>query len=144
MRLTLCRSGSKTSVSAMACISVCPPMIETIPSMFVPVLSSPSQELTPVVGFTHFPAADDVCCATRKSHEGFQSRETCRESTASGERTARCPGVGNFEVDYRSTAHYPYRFSKLFITHLDDEFKKQPDPALRHLVSNQVMNLNPN
>ncbi|KAH9981004.1 hypothetical protein BGW80DRAFT_1267806 [Lactifluus volemus] len=28
-------------------------------------------------------------------------------------------------------------FSKLFITHLDDEFKKQPDPALRHLVSNQ-------
>ncbi|KAH9954829.1 hypothetical protein BJV74DRAFT_891746 [Russula compacta] len=29
-------------------------------------------------------------------------------------------------------------FSKLFITHLDDEFKKQPDPALRDLVSNQV------
>ncbi|KAI0306325.1 hypothetical protein B0F90DRAFT_1688970 [Multifurca ochricompacta] len=28
-------------------------------------------------------------------------------------------------------------FSKLFITHLDDEFKKQPDPALKHLVSNQ-------
>ncbi|KAH9998092.1 cysteine proteinase [Russula compacta] len=28
-------------------------------------------------------------------------------------------------------------FSKLFITHLDDEFKKQPDPALRDLVSNQ-------
>jgi hypothetical protein len=36
-----------------------------------------------------------------------------------------------------------HRFSKLFITHLDDEFKKQPDPSLRHLVSNQVMNLNP-
>ncbi|KAF8503303.1 cysteine proteinase [Russula emetica] len=28
-------------------------------------------------------------------------------------------------------------FSKLFITHLDDEFKKQPDSALKHLVSNQ-------
>ncbi|KAI9508309.1 cysteine proteinase [Russula earlei] len=28
-------------------------------------------------------------------------------------------------------------FSKLFITHLDDEFKKQPHPALKHLVSNQ-------
>ncbi|KAH9173623.1 cysteine proteinase [Lactarius sanguifluus] len=28
-------------------------------------------------------------------------------------------------------------FSKLFVTHLDDEFKKQPDPALKNLVSNQ-------
>jgi len=34
--------------------------------------------------------------------------------------------------------HYPHRFSKLFITHLDDEFKKQPNAALKHLVSNQV------
>ncbi|KAI0273307.1 cysteine proteinase [Gloeopeniophorella convolvens] len=28
-------------------------------------------------------------------------------------------------------------FSKLFITHLDDELKKQPDPALKRLVSDQ-------
>jgi ubiquitin carboxyl-terminal hydrolase 48 len=39
---------------------------------------------------------------------------------------------------HRSATHHTHRFSKLFITHLDDEFKKQPDSALKHLVSNQV------
>jgi ubiquitin carboxyl-terminal hydrolase 48 len=44
----------------------------------------------------------------------------------------------NFDVHHRSATHRSHRFSKLFITHLDDEFKKQPDLALKHLVSNQV------
>lgn len=30
------------------------------------------------------------------------------------------------------------RFSKLFMTHLDDEFKKQSNPELKHLLSNLV------
>lgn len=33
---------------------------------------------------------------------------------------------------------HPVRFSKLFMSHLDTEFQKQSDPALKHLLSNQV------
>jgi hypothetical protein len=43
--LNLYRSGSRTSVSAMACISVCRPMIATIPSMYAPLLSIRSQKV---------------------------------------------------------------------------------------------------
>jgi hypothetical protein len=32
-----------------------------------------------------------------------------------------------------------YRFSKLFMSHLDSEFKKQPAPALKSLLANQAI-----
>jgi hypothetical protein len=48
-----------------------------------------------------------------------------------------------FGIGHKLAIQFFHRFSKLFITHLDDEFKKQPDPALKHLVSNQVMSLGP-
>jgi hypothetical protein len=50
--------------------------------------------------------------------------------------------VSNVCINRMLATQLLHRFSKLFITHLDDEFKKQPDPALRHLVSNQVISLN--
>lgn len=94
-------------------------------------------------GIAYFSTSNDVCCTTRKPYEGFQSREACWKFTASNKRAARCPGVCDFDDYLRSATHRSHRFSKLFITHLDDEFKKQPDSALKHLVSNQVSGSQP-
>lgn len=39
---------------------------------------------------------------------------------------------------YSLNNHPPCRFSKLFISHLDAEFKKQASPAIKTLIMDQV------
>lgn len=46
--------------------------------------------------------------------------------------------IGNSFSSYLLNDHLPCRFSKLFISHLDAEFKKQASSAIKTLIMDQV------
>ena len=104
----------------------------------------PSLDLGRIVnctGISHFPASSDVRCSARGRAECIQPHETGRELKAQNGRAARCAGVCQ---DFCRVSHlisdFPrhLRFSKLFMSHLDAEFQKQPISSLKSLVADQV------
>lgn len=66
-----------------------------------------------------------------------QPNKACRELTNTYSRTTRCPRVTQTDscCDIKLTC---LRFSKLFMSHLDAEFRKQAAPSLKSLVADQV------
>jgi hypothetical protein len=82
-----------------------------------------------LLGIAYFSASNNVCCTTRKPYEVFNPEKLVGslQLRANEQQDAQECVILMFIIDRPLIASH--RFSKLFITHLDDEFKKQPDSA---------------
>lgn len=89
-------------------------------------------------GLSYLSPSSYLCRDARGSAEGLQSYQTSGELSIADSWTTRCTGVGLFYVTHPSALTQHTRFAKLFMSHLDAEFKRQPVLSLRSLVTDQV------
>ena len=88
-------------------------------------------------GVTNISTPSHVCCATREHTASVQPDEVSGKFAAAYCGTARCTRVRHSWLEGDPNIEL-LRFSKLFMSHLDSEFRKQPRTELQSLLSDQV------